>query len=67
MNIKRPKNGREMKELIESLKTDKGGYNKETLAFLGAWPPKKGWKKQLIEEANWKNLKKKKKRKEKTS
>ncbi len=52
MNIKRPKNGREMKELIESLKTDKGGYNKETLAFLGAWPPKKGWKQQLINEAN---------------
>jgi len=52
MDIKRPKNGREMKELIESLKTDKGGYNKETLAFLGAWPAKKGWKQKLIDEAN---------------
>lgn len=39
------------KEYLESLKTEKGGYTKETLAKLGvSWPPPKGWKKKLLEK-----------------
>lgn len=36
-------------EEIESQKTDNGGWNRETLAKWGvAWPPKKGWKADLL-------------------
>ncbi|GGG61409.1 hypothetical protein [Hymenobacter glacieicola] len=36
-------------EMIESLQTPKGGYDRATLAKLGvSWPPPKGWKKRLI-------------------
>lgn len=37
-------------EILERLKTKKGGYKRETLKLLGIpWPPPKGWKKDLIE------------------
>lgn len=33
---------------IESMKTPKGGWTKESLQLLGVgWPPPKGWKKKL--------------------
>ena len=36
-------------EILESLKTNKGGYNQETLRLIGVpWPPPSGWKKDLI-------------------
>lgn len=38
-----------IEEYLESLKTPKGGYTRETLATLGvSWPPKAGWKKEII-------------------
>jgi hypothetical protein len=34
---------------IEAAKSERGGWNKETLAKWGiAWPPKRGWRKRLI-------------------
>ena len=34
---------------LESRKTANGGYTKATLTELGvAWPPKKGWKQEII-------------------
>ncbi len=40
-----------IKDKIESARTKNGGWTKETLQSLGvAWPPKKGWKKELIEK-----------------
>jgi hypothetical protein len=40
-----------IKDKIESARTKNGGWTKETLESLGvAWPPKKGWKKELIEK-----------------
>lgn len=37
------------KELIESLKTPNGGYDRWTLGLLGVkWPPRKGWKEGAI-------------------
>ena len=34
---------------IESARTENGGWTKETLKSWGiAWPPKKGWKKELL-------------------
>ena len=37
-------------EYIESLKTENGGFTRETLAGLGVpWPPPQGWKQSLIE------------------
>lgn len=42
----------EMIDKIESLKTEKGGWTKASLASLGvSWPPPKGWKEKLINEA----------------
>ncbi len=35
-------------EQLEALKSNKGGFTKATLVTLGAWPPKKGWKKRLL-------------------
>jgi hypothetical protein len=36
-------------EDIERLKTDRGGFTRETLASWGvSWPPEKGWKKRLL-------------------
>lgn len=36
-------------ELIDSLKTPAGGWTKSSLQTLGvAWPPKKGWQKEII-------------------
>jgi len=38
-----------IKQYIESKQTPNGGYTKATLAQFGvAWPPKKGWKEELI-------------------
>ena len=38
-----------IEEYLESLKTPKGGYTRETLLTLGvSWPPKKGWKRDII-------------------
>ena len=40
-----------IEEYLDSLKTPKGGYTRETLLMLGVkWPPKKGWKKEIIEK-----------------
>ena len=40
-----------IKDKIESARTKNGGWTKETLQSLGvAWPPKKGWKKELVEK-----------------
>jgi len=39
----------DMIDKIESLKTQRGGWTKESLASLGVpWPPPKGWKERLI-------------------
>ena len=46
-------NNKEMEALIESLKTENGGWTKESLERLGIkWPPPKGWKKLLISQQN---------------
>ena len=38
-----------VEEYLDSLKTPKGGYTRETLTMLGVeWPPKKGWKREII-------------------
>lgn len=38
-----------IEEFLDSLKTPRGGYTRDTLAQLGvSWPPKKGWKSELI-------------------
>lgn len=40
------------KARIEALISEKGGYSKRALESLGvSWPPRKGWKKDLIHEA----------------
>lgn len=40
-----------IKEKLELLKTSKGGYTKEALKSLGvSWPPKKGWKTELLKK-----------------
>jgi hypothetical protein len=40
---------RNRKELIENLRSPKGGYTKQALASIGvAWPPKSGWKSNFI-------------------
>lgn len=39
------------KAKIERLISANGGYSKEALEFLGvSWPPKKGWKENLIDQ-----------------
>ncbi len=43
----------DIKAKIEALKTERGGWTKESIASLGvSWPPKKGWKKKLELEVN---------------
>jgi hypothetical protein len=45
-------NRKQMEAKIESLKTPAGGWTKASLASLGvSWPPKKGWKKTLLDSA----------------
>ena len=37
------------KEVIKSLETGNGGFNKKTLSLFGVkWPPKKGWQKKIL-------------------
>jgi hypothetical protein len=37
-----------MTEIIEGLKSPRGGWTREALASIGVpWPPPKGWKKKL--------------------
>ena len=46
--------GEEMRERIESLKSEAGGWTRASLKKLGVrWPPRRGWKARLIEEAFW--------------
>jgi hypothetical protein len=43
------KDAHKRSELIESLKSPKGGYTKQALATIGvSWPPKSGWKANFI-------------------
>lgn len=36
-------------EILEILNSSRGGYSKEKLSKMGvSWPPRKGWKKQLL-------------------
>lgn len=43
-------------EEIEAQKTENGGWTKDTLAQWGvSWPPKKGWKADLIKNGVKKN------------
>ena len=35
-------------DLIEQLKTPKGGINQETMELIGSWPLTEGWKDRLI-------------------
>ena len=36
-------------QLINSLKTEKSGWTKDSLKYLGVdWPPVKGWKERII-------------------
>ena len=45
--------GEEMRKIIESYRSEKGGYTRATLGLFGVdWPPPKGWKKELIKEAD---------------
>jgi len=47
-------NKEERKKVIESYQTGNGGFSKKTLAKFGVkWPPKKGWKKELIDNPNF--------------
>jgi len=42
----------EMLQKIMSLRTEKGGWTKESLSSLGvSFPPPKGWKKSLLAQA----------------
>ncbi len=44
-------------KLIEKGKSINGGYSKHQLELLGIdWPPKKGWKKQIIGKQIQKNI-----------
>lgn len=46
-------------QVLETLKSQNGGYTKETLALLGvSWPPKRGWKKALLKKVKVHNRKK---------
>lgn len=35
-------------ELIEQLRTPKGGFNQRTMEQLGVWPLVAGWKERLV-------------------
>ena len=42
----------EMLQKIMSLQTERGGWTRESLSSLGVpWPPSKGWKKSLLDQA----------------
>jgi hypothetical protein len=44
---------KKMADRIERLKTPAGGWTRDALASLGVqWPPRKGWRKFLIENAD---------------
>lgn len=38
-------------EHIEQLRTPAGGFNKETMEIIGAWPLSEGWKERLVGQA----------------
>lgn len=39
-------------ELLNRLKSQRGGYSRASLEYLGySWPPKRGWRKALMREA----------------
>ncbi len=41
----------ETSEIIESIRTPAGGFTRKGLESIGvSWPPKKGWKRKLIQE-----------------
>ena len=43
----------EMLQKIMSLQTERGGWTRESLSSLGVpFPPPKGWKKSLLEQAS---------------
>lgn len=38
--------------LLDKLKSPRGGYTRAALEIMGiSWPPKRGWRKELINEA----------------
>ena len=40
-----------MKAMVEAERTPKGGFTRKSLAAFGVeWPPRKGWRKALLEE-----------------
>lgn len=44
----------EMAKFIDSQRTEKGGWTKDTLRRFGVmWPPPKGWRQALI-DSDWK-------------
>lgn len=48
-----PPAAKSMKQQIEAMETEGGGFTRESLAKLGVtWPPPKGWKKKLIKDAS---------------
>lgn len=54
------------KELLEALKSENGGYTRETIEGLGVpWPPPKGWKRRLLKGWVVRERKKKKRTKRK--
>jgi len=39
-------------ELLERLKSKRGGYTRNALQLLGvSWPPPRGWRRKLVNEA----------------
>lgn len=45
-------------ELLNRLKSARGGYSRASLEYLGiGWPPKRGWRKELIREASRNQMK----------
>lgn len=43
-------NGEELARLVEKLRSKRGGWTKKELAEIGVgWPPKKGWRKRIIQ------------------
>lgn len=43
---------KELEEYIDAMKTPAGGWTKVSLQKLGvAWPPPKGWRKELLDNA----------------
>jgi len=51
VKIRVDKNSPEAKR-IDSIKSQRGGWTKQSLSALGIpWPPPKGWRKNLIRES----------------